>query len=212
MKSINDKKIPKSVIERIPLYADYLDKSIKNNVETISATTISQEIGLGEVQVRKDLNVISGKGRPKVGYNTMDLRKDVEELIRSERHTNVVIVGAGKIGEALANYNGFEESGFDILAVFDNDNNKIGKSISKKPILPDEDLNKYCTDNNVEMIMLAVPSDEAQNVCDSIKSESVQGILNFTKQKLNVSENICVKNVDIASLLVMLAVEIRNKK
>ena len=75
---MNEKKIPKSVIERIPLYADYLNKLIKNNIEMISSTTISQEIGLGEVQVRKDLNFISGKGKPKIGYNTIDLRNDVD--------------------------------------------------------------------------------------------------------------------------------------
>ena len=209
---MNEKKIPKSVIERIPLYADYLNKLIKNNIGMISSTTISQEIGLGEVQVRKDLNFISGKGKPKIGYNTIDLRNDVEELIHSEKYTNVAIVGAGKIGEALANYSGFKESGFNILAIFDNDKSKIGKNISGKPVLSDEELNNYCTENNIEMIMLAVPSGEAQNICDNIKNDVVKGILNFTNKKLNVNENICIRNVDIASLLVMLAVEIRNKK
>lgn len=204
------KIIPKAIIERVPLYLNYLDKLIEKNVEMISSKTISVDLGLGEVQVRKDLNIISGNGKPKVGYKTIDLRKDLESLIRENEKTNVVIVGAGKIGEALANYTGFEKNGFNILAAFDKDENKIGKIISNKVVLSIDNLKEYCIKNSVEIIMLAVPSSEAQNVCDMIKESNVRGILNFTKKRLDVNENICVRNVDMASLLIMLAVEINN--
>lgn len=204
------KFIPKVIIERVPLYLNYLDKLIEKNVEMISSKTISVDLGLGEVQVRKDLNIISGNGKPKVGYKTIDLRKDLESLIRDNEKTNVVIVGAGKIGEALANYTGFEKNGFNILAAFDKDENKIGKIISNKAVLSINNLKEYCMKNSVEIIMLAVPSSEAQNVCNIIKESNVKGILNFTKKRLDVNEDICVRNVDMASLLIMLAVEINN--
>lgn len=207
---MKQKFIPKAIIERVPLYLGYLDEAIKKNVEMISSKTISVDLGLGEVQVRKDLNIISGNGRPKVGYKTIDLRKDLESLIRETEKTNVVIVGAGKIGEALANYSGFEKNGFNILAAFDKDESKIGKIIYNKSVLSINNLKEYCIKNSVEIIMLAVPSSEAQNVCDMVKGSHVKGILNFTKRRLEVENDVCVRNVDMASLLVMLAVEINN--
>lgn len=207
---MNNKIIPKAVIERVPLYLDYLDKLIDNDNEMVSSKMISQDLGLGEVQVRKDLNIISGKGKPKIGYIASDLRNDLESLIRNEEKTNVVIIGAGKIGEALANYNGFKKYGFNIIAVFDNDLNKIGKKISDKAILSIDMLKDFCLENDVEIVMLAVPSKETKNVCDILKESRIKGILNFTKSKIDIQENICVRNVDMASLLIMLAVEINN--
>lgn len=207
---MNNKIIPKAVIERVPLYLDYLDKLIDNDNEMVSSKMISQDLGLGEVQVRKDLNIISGKGKPKIGYIASDLRNDLESLIRNEEKTNVVIIGAGKIGEALANYNGFKKYGFNIIAVFDNDLNKIGKKISDKAILSIDMLKVFCLENDVEIVMLAVPSKETKNVCDILKESRIKGILNFTKSKIDIQENICVRNVDMASLLIMLAVEINN--
>ena len=94
------KTIPKSVIERIPIYLNYLNKIDEDGL--ISSTTIAQQLGLGEVQVRKDLNLISGKGKPKVGYQVSNLKSDLNKLIFDDKLINVVIIGAGKIGSALA--------------------------------------------------------------------------------------------------------------
>ena len=95
-----NRKIPKSVIERIPLYINYLDNLISQNINMTSSTIMAQDLGLGEVQVRKDLNLISGNGKPKIGYYVQDLRKDFEALVRNKDYTNIIIIGAGKIGEA----------------------------------------------------------------------------------------------------------------
>lgn len=207
---MNNKIIPKAVIERVPLYLDYLDKLIDNDKEKFSFKMIPQDLGLGEVQVRKDLNIISGKWKPKIGYIASDLRNDLELLIRNEEKTNVIIIGAENIGEVLANYNDFKKYGFNIIAVFDNDLNKIGKKISDKTILSIDMLKDFCLENDVEIVMLAVPSKETKNICDILKESRIKCILNFTKSKIDIQENICVRNIDMVSLLIMLAVEINN--
>ena len=123
------KTIPKSVIERIPIYLNYLNKIDEDGL--ISSTTIAQQLGLGEVQVRKDLNLITGKGKPKVGYQVSNLKSDLNKLIFDDKLINVVIIGAGKIGSALAKYHGFNENSFKIVGIFDNSPEKIGRTINE---------------------------------------------------------------------------------
>ena len=207
---MSSNKIPKTVIERIPFYINYLDRLIENNVEMTSSKIMADELCLGEVQVRKDLNLISGKGKPKIGYNVKELRDDFERLVRDEDLTRMIIVGAGKIGEGLANYKGFQKSGFELMGIFDNDINKIGKKILNLEILPEDQLKNYCHVNKIDIGIITVPSTNAQKVCNDIVLSGVKGILNFTNVKLEVPEGISVRNVDISSLLTMLAIEIKN--
>ncbi len=202
------KKIPKAVIERIPLYLNCLDKLNSNNIETTSSKQIADEIGLGEVQVRKDLNLISGNGKPKIGYKVVDLQKDLQKTIRNSEKTNFIIVGCGKIGEALANYNEFVNHNFALIGLFDNNKSKIGKRILDLEILDEKKLTTFCTQNHIDIGIIAVPCESAQKVCDDLITSGVKGILNFTNAKLNVDTNISVRNVDIVSLLTMIAIEI----
>lgn len=203
-------KIPRSVIERIPFYINYLDKLIEKDIEMTSSKIMADELCLGEVQVRKDLNLISGKGRPKIGYNVKELREDFEKLVRDDELTKMIIVGFGKIGEGLANYKGFKKSGFMLMGIFDNDPNKIGKKALDLEILPEDELKNYCQKNKIDIGIITVPASSAQRVCNDIILSGVKGILNFTNVKLEVPENISVRNVDISSLLTMLAIEIKN--
>ena len=136
------KTIPKSVIERIPIYLNYLNKIDEDGL--ISSTTIAQQLGLGEVQVRKDLNLISGKGKPKVGYQVSNLKSDLNKLIFDDKLINVVIIGAGKIGSALAKYHGFNENSFKIVGIFDNSPEKIGRTINDKKILSIDEMSTFC--------------------------------------------------------------------
>lgn len=202
------KKIPKAVIERIPLYLNCLDKLNSDNTENTSSKQIADEIGLGEVQVRKDLNLISGNGKPKIGYKVVDLQSDLQKTIRNSEKTNFIIVGCGKIGEALANYKGFSKHDFALLGLFDNNISKIGKKILELEILSEEKLSEFCNHNHIDIGIIAVPCESAQKVCDDLVASGVKGILNFTNAKLNVKENISIRNVDIVSLLTMIAIEI----
>ncbi len=205
------KKIPKHVIERIPLYLNYLEKLDEKNVIMISSKTISDNLGLGEVQVRKDLNLVSGNGKPKIGYVLKDLKYDLEQLIRSEQYTNIIIIGAGNIGEALAKNFQYEKPQFRLLGIFDNDSQKINSSIINIKVKDISTLPYFCAHNRIDIAIICVPGNNAQAVCDIVVENNIKGILNFTNTYLNVNKNINVRNVDITSLLTMIAIEINNK-
>lgn len=205
-----EKKMPKSVIERIPLYLNYLEKIKSQNIKVVSSKIIAEDLGLGEVQVRKDLNLISGNGKPKIGHQIDELIKDIEKLIFKEKKLNVIVIGAGKIGEALVRYKGFDQHGFNILGLFDNDITKIGKKIDDIEINSIDELKTFCDKNIIDIGIITVPSSTAQEVCDKLIESKVKGILNFTNQKLNTNNLAIVRNVDITSFLIMLAIEINN--
>lgn len=205
-----EKRMPKSVIERIPLYLNYLEKIKSQNIKVVSSKIIAEDLGLGEVQVRKDLNLISGNGKPKIGHQTEELIKDIEQLIFNNKKLNVIVIGAGKIGEALVRYKGFDQHGFNVLGVFDNDTTRIGEHIGDIKINSIDELQTFCNNNIIDIGIITVPSNVAQEVCDKLIANKVKGILNFTNQKLNTNNLAAVRNVDITSLLTMLAIEINN--
>lgn len=203
-----EKKISKSIIERIPLYYNYLD-SFKND-DMISSRKVAMELGLGEVQVRKDLNLISGNGKPKVGYQISELKSDIEKIIHQNKFTNVIIIGAGKIGCALANFEGFKKDNFNLIGIFDNDLKKIGQNVSGIIVKNIDELSLFCKENQVSLAILSVPSFSVKDVSLKLEETNIKGVLNFSNAKVENNNRMCVKNVDIVSLLMMLAVEINN--
>ena len=203
-----EKKISKSIIERIPLYYNYLD-SFKND-DMISSRKVAMELGLGEVQVRKDLNLISGNGKPKVGYQISELKSDIEKIIHQNKFTNVIIIGAGKIGCALANFEGFKKDNFNLIGIFDNDLKKIGQNVSGLIVKNIDELSLFCKENQVSLAILSVPSFSVKDVSLKLEETNIKGVLNFSNAKVENNNRMCVKNVDIVSLLMMLAVENNN--
>lgn len=203
-----EKKISKSIIERIPLYYNYLD-SFKND-DMISSRKVAMELGLGEVQVRKDLNLISGNGKPKVGYQISELKSDIEKIIHQNKFTNVIIIDAGKIGCALANFEGFKKDNFNLIGIFDNDLKKIGQNVSGLIVKNIDELSLFCKENQVSLAILSVPSFSVKDVSLKLEETNIKGVLNFSNAKVENNNRMCVKNVDIVSLLMMLAVEINN--
>lgn len=197
------KTITKSVIERIPIYLNYLNKLDESGL--ISATILAKKLGMGEVQVRKDLNKISGNGKPKIGYKVIDLKNDIKKLMNQEENTNVIIIGAGKIGMALYNYIGFQKNHFNIVGIFDNNPTKINNDV-----ISINNLEEFCKTKKIDIAIIAVSSENAQSICDEIVKIGIKGILNFTDQKLNIPEDIKLRNVDIVAELIALAVEINN--
>lgn len=197
------KTITKSVIERIPVYLNYLNKLDESGL--ISATILAKKLGMGEVQVRKDLNKISGSGKPKIGYKVIDLKNDIKKLMNQKENTNVIIIGAGKIGMALYNYIGFQKNHFNIVGIFDNNPTKINNDV-----ISINNLEEFCKTKKIDIAIIAVSSENAQSICDEIAKVGIKGILNFTDQKLNIPDDIKLRNVDIVAELIALAVEINN--
>lgn len=202
------KEISKAVLKRLPGYLSYL-KSLPDGTATyISATTLANALGMGEVQVRKDLAAVSNGGRPKVGYLRESLIEDIEQFLGYDNPNNAVLVGAGKLGLALLGYVGFDAYGLQILAAFD-----IAPSMdlteNGKPVLPMDDLESFCRANKVAMGIITVPAPHAQQVCDQLIAGGIKAIWNFAPTHLQVPENILVQNENMATSLAVLSMHLQ---
>ena len=198
-------QITRATLGRLPLYLNYLKQIESSGTTSISATTIAKALSLGEVQVRKDLASVSGAGKPKVGYESSDLIKRLEDILGSNSITSAVLVGAGKLGRALLDYNGFEEFGIKIIAAFDSNDEVIRFSKTSKDILPISTLSEYCRANNVKLGIITVGQGSAQQVCNMMEQSGIKAIWNFAPCNLKVSDGILVKNENLALSLAHLS-------
>lgn len=193
--------VSKACLERLPCYLRLLKEKRESKIEVISSTSIASELSLNSVQVRKDLALISkSDGKPGRGFNVSMLISDLENFLGLNNVTDAVIVGAGKLGMALLGYKGFEKN-IDILMAFDSDKSKCD---NKKIFYIDkmEDLIKRL---NIHIGIIAVPKEEAQNVCDTLVKAGVKAIWNFAPTNLIVPSKVIIKNEDLsASLLILL--------
>ena len=192
----------KATLGRLPLYLEYL--RLHRTCENISAAEISRALGLGDVQVRKDLNAVSGTGRPKVGYKTDELIADLEAVLGRKAATPVVIAGAGKLGRALLDFDGFEDYGLKIAAAFD-----IRKDVLGDRILPMERFTDYCIQHDIHAGIITVPAESAAEVCGIMINSGIKAIWNFAPVTLNVPENISVCQENLALSLAHLTMKLR---
>ena len=198
---MNGSSIPKATLGRLPRYLAYL-KSLPDMRRTISATAIARALSLGDVQVRKDLAAVSGAGKPRVGYETDKLIADIESHLGYERLTNAVLVGAGKLGRALLDYDGFEDFGVQIVAGFDCNETSLKKGV--KDILPIRDIGAYCREHNVRLGIITVGQGSAQEVCDKLVESGVEAIWNFAPVALKVPTGVLLKQENLALSLAYL--------
>ena len=195
--------ISKATLGRLPHYLQLLRELSDDNVPSISATVIAKKLSLGEVLVRKDLSVVSGAGKPKVGYKTVDLIKSIEAHLGQGDMTNAVLVGAGKLGKALLEFDDFEDYGVKIIAAFDCNQNPIKYNRSIE-ILPMNDFDEFCKKNNVKIGIITVGAGSAQNVCDRMVESGITAIWNFAPCNLEVSDGILLKQERLALSLAYL--------
>ncbi len=198
MKSV---EVSKATTGRIPGYLRYLKRIACKN---ISATTIAKELGLGEVQVRKDLGAVSGAGRPRTGYNVQELICSLEQFLGADKSSNVVIIGAGKLGRALLDYQGFGDYGLNILAAFDIAVKEKQTSKTGKNIYPAENFQSFCKENDVRIGVIAVPAENAQQVCDDMLKCGIKAIWCFAPCTLIVPEHVPVQYENMALSLAYL--------
>ena len=205
-----DYAIPKATLGRIPLYIQYLRELPEENNVMISAPKIARGLSLGEVQVRKDLALISGRGKPKIGYEREKLTQDLERHLGYEHITNAVLIGAGKLGRALLDYNGFEEFGIRILAGFDC-NEKVFQISPNKSILPITDIEAYCAENDVKIGIITVGQGSAQEVCDKLVACGIKAIWNFAPCALTLPADVTLKQENLALSLAHLNSQLKTK-
>ena len=195
---MNGYSIPKATLGRLPQYLQYLKSLPATKGATISATAIAKGLSLGEVQVRKDLALVSGAGKPKVGYERAKLISDLERHLGYERLTNAVLVGAGQLGRALLDYDGFEEFGVKIVAGFDCNEQTVQIGRQAKSILPIKDLDPYCAENHVKLGIITVGHGSAQDVCDKLVASGIEAIWNFAPCTLKVPAGVLLKQENLA--------------
>lgn len=206
---MHKQSIPKATLGRIPAYIEYLRTLPCKNGATISATTIARGLSLGEVQVRKDLALISGAGKPKVGYDRTTLLQDLERQLGYEQLTNAVLIGAGKLGKALLDYSGFEAFGIKILAGFDCNENEFQVGKNGKSVLPIKTISEYCRENDVKIGIITVGQGSAQEVCDLLVSMGIKAIWNFAPCSLVTPDNVLLKQENLALSLAHLNSQIK---
>lgn len=192
-----DTNISDKVINRLTLYHCILTDYIETNHEFISSRQIAQLLKIDDSQVRKDISKLNNSGKCRVGFIVKELKISIEKTLGFKKTKKAFIIGAGNLGTALANYTNFTDYGLNIVALFDNDTNKIGKSINNKLIFDIDKLENLIQKTGVDIAILTVPRLYAQIIADKIVKAGCKYIWNFTPAVLNVPENVQVLNENL---------------
>jgi redox-sensing transcriptional repressor len=170
---------------------------ISKNTEYISSKQIATLLKIDDSQVRKDINLLNNSGKSRVGYIVKELKKSIETTLGFEKTKKAYIIGAGNLGMALAKYDNFTNYGLNIIALFDNDKNKIGQEINNKQILDIKDLSMFTSEHGVEIAILTVPGQFAQATAEYIIKSNIKYIWNFTPKVLDVPQDVQVWNENL---------------
>lgn len=199
------KEISMAVIRRLPKYHRYLSDLLEREIYRISSKELSDIIGFTASQIRQDLNNFGGFGQQGYGYNVEDLYDEIGRILGLDKEYNAVVIGAGNMGQALANYPWFSNQGFKILAMFDANPKLIGLKVRDLEILDIDNLKPYIKENNVKIVILAIPKEHAQDVVDEIADTGIKGVWNFAPVDLVVPESIIVENSHLSDSLFVLS-------
>lgn len=205
------KSISNQTLRRLPMYLNYLKALPKDGAANISATLIAEALKLNDVQVRKDLASVSNGGKPKIGYIVDDLIFDIESYLGYDNIDSAILVGAGNLGRALMCYKGFSKYNLEIVTAFDNDENIIGSKINGKQVLEVKKLKDLCQRMKINIGIIAVPENNAQEVCDLLIESGIVAIWNFAPINLNIPDNVIVQNENIGSSLAILSKHLTEK-
>lgn len=193
-------------LQRMPYYWQYLQQAKEEGRTTVSAAAMAQELQLNDVLVRKDIAAVSSiKGRPKAGFQVDTLLVDIERYMGYRNKKEAVLVGVGSLGKALLNNKEFEVYGFKIVAAFDIRRSLFHKYVNGVEILSINKMKEFCLKHQVQIGIITVPNEAAQQVADQMVAGGIQAIWNFALVKLHVPSNVLVQNEDLASSLAMLS-------
>lgn len=208
MIQVEEKEISQAVIQRLPRYYRYLGELLENEVERISSSDLSKRMNVTASQIRQDLNNFGGFGQQGYGYNVKYLHTEIGKILGLDENHNFVIIGAGNLGQALANYAAFETSGFKLKGIFDVNPRLEGVSIRGIQIHMMDDLKDFIRDNHVEIAVLTIPKTKASEVADMLADTDIRGIWNFAHTDLNLPESVIVENVHLSDSLMRLSYKI----
>lgn len=203
-----DTVISMAVIRRLPKYHRYLSDLMKNDIDRISSKELSEKIGFTASQIRQDLNCFGDFGQQGYGYNVRELYDEISKILGLGREYNTVIIGAGNIGQAIANYNHFEKLGFNLKGIFDKNPKLTGIRIRDVEIQDIDKLSEFLDNNNIDIGILCVPYQGAQMAADILVSRGIRGIWNFAPTDIDVPEGVVVENVHLSESLMTLSYRI----
>lgn len=202
------KNIAKNTLKRLPVYLSYL-KHLPSEQTYVSATSIAEGLKLGDVQVRKDLAAVSGAGRPKTGYDRVGLIETLEKYLGYNETKDAVLVGAGKLGMALLEYDKFADYGLNIAAAFDSDISKVGMAPDGKRIYHIDDFAEYCARTNVKIGIITAPAKVAEEVCSMMTECGIHVIWNFAPTYLAETKGVHIHNENMAVSLAIITGHLR---
>ncbi len=198
------KNVSMAVIKRMQKCYRYLGELVKNDVDRISSKELGEKIGFTASQIRQDLNNFGDFGQQGYGYNVKELHNQIGTILGVGKEYNAVLIGAGNIGQAIANYSRFTDIGLGITAIFDANPKLVGMRIRDVEIKDIDELKEYLEENTIDMGILCVPRINAQKVCDVLVNGGVKGIWNFAPIDLHVPETVKVENVHLSESLLTL--------
>lgn len=198
---MNAEKIPDIIIGRLPVYLRALQRMADSGLKTTSSQELGEHVGISAAQIRKDISQFGEFGKQGTGYSIQFLLDKLRGILKVDRIWDVVLIGAGDMGHALANYQGFTNRGFRIVSIFDNDKEKVGTMIGEYKVEDADQMVEKIKTMGVKMAMLTVPAPAAQNVADKLIQAGVRAILNYAPISLNVPNNVKVQYIDPATHL-----------
>ena len=202
---MGNKNISMAVIRRLPKYYRYLGELLDNDVQRISSKELSERIGFTASQIRQDLNNFGGFGQQGYGYNVEALHKEIGKILGLDRPYNAVLIGVGNLGQAITNYSGFRNSGFEIKALFDANPRMIGLKIRELEILDSDVIEDYIKEHEIDIAIVCIPKNGAQELINRIVGAGIKGIWNFAPIDPEVPKGIIVENVNLTESLFTLS-------
>ena len=205
---MEERQISQAVIRRLPRYYRYLGELLVNNVERISSNELSMKMNVNASQIRQDLNNFGGFGQQGYGYNVKYLHTEIGKILGLDVKHNFIIIGAGNLGQALANYASFERSGFVLKGIFDVNPRLDGVAIRGVPIQMMDHLKTYVMENDIDIAVLTIPKTKAIEVAEILAETPIKGIWNFAHTDLHLPKSIIVENVHLSESLMRLSYKV----
>ena len=205
------KVISKAVIKRLPRDRRYLGELKKRGVEKISSKDLSELIGYTASQIRQDLNNFGGFGQQGYGYSVENLYNEISNILGLNKEYKTVVVGYGRLGQAMASYIDKNEKQFRIAGIFDVSDKVVNEVFKNVQVYAFDDLKEFVTKNDIEIAVITVPREKGQLVADTLVEAGIKGIWNFSSVDLELPENICVENVHMSDSLHALAYYMKDK-
>ncbi len=189
-------EIPEVVVNRLPTYARALAELADDGESVVSSQALGERLDVTPAQIRKDLSYFGRFGKQGRGYNVHGLLSKLQEILGLDRQWRVCVVGVGRLGQAIAEYGGFEPQGFQIVAAFDSDPAKVGSALGKTTVSHTDDLDAYLRQNHVDIGVVAVPAHAAQLVTDHLVNGGIRAILNYAPMTPHVPKDVTIRHID----------------